>query len=48
MPEFFASEVKAVVTARIWVTPPFTPSTFWATIVCTESTIISDGMTASA
>ena len=39
IPRLLASDTKAVVTARIWVTPPVTPSTPPATTVCTESTI---------
>ncbi len=38
---------QALVTARTWVTPPETPSTSAASIVCTESTTSSVGLTCS-
>ena len=42
-----ASAVSAAVTSRTWVTPPGTPSTPAALMVCTESTMSSRGSTAS-
>ena len=41
-----ASAVSAAVISRTWVTPPGTPSTPAALMVCTESTISSAGSTA--
>ncbi len=46
-PVDFAVAVSAVVTERTWVTPPTTPSTSPAVIVCTESTTTRLGWTAS-
>ena len=43
-PVDFAVAVSAVVTARTWVTPPTTPSTSPAVIVCTESTTTRLGL----
>ena len=40
-----ATAVSAAATSRTWVTPPGTPSTPAAAIVCTESMISSRGCT---
>ena len=42
-----ATAVSAAATSRTWVTPPGTPSTSTAAIVCTESMISSLGWTHS-
>ena len=42
-----ATAVSAAATSRTWVTPPGTPSTSAAAIVCTESMISSLGWTHS-
>ena len=42
-----ATAVSAAATSRTWVTPPGTPSTPAAAMVCTESMISSRGCTAS-
>ena len=46
-PVVFAVIVRAVVTARTWVTPPVTPSASVLDNVCTESTTTRLGRTAS-
>ena len=46
-PVVLARVVNAAVTARDWATPPGTPSTPGACIVCTESTTISVGFSLS-
>ena len=47
MPVVFANVVSAAVTARDCATPPATPSTPAACMVCTESTIMSEGLSCS-
>ena len=47
MPVFLASAVSAAVTARDCATPPATPSTPGACMVCTESTMSSEGFSCS-
>ena len=42
-----AIRISAAATSRTWVTPPGTPSTSLALIVCTESTTSSVGLTSS-
>ncbi len=47
IPRCLATAMRAAATSRTWVTPPGTPSTSPAAIVCTESMISSRGDTAS-
>jgi hypothetical protein len=42
----FATRTRAAATSFTWVTPPGTPSTSAAPMVCTESTTSSSGRTA--